>query len=470
MAKTHTRFVCQECGRVTASYMGKCPQCGSFNSMVEEVIHDEPVAKNSAVRGLTGRSAPRSIGDVSSDAEDRINLPIGEFARVLGGGIVPGSIVLVGGDPGIGKSTLMLQMAMEMGTTKRVLYVSGEESERQIKMRAVRLNNQKDLPKNLLLVTETNLEIIFNHINEVKPDLLIIDSIQTVYLSNMDSSAGSVSQVRECSSQLRELAKTSGISVFVIGHVTKEGTIAGPRVLEHIVDTVLYLEGDRFQAYRLLRSVKNRFGATSEVGVFEMREGGLVEVTNPSEAFLAERMINAAGSAIAVTMEGTRPILVEIQGLTSPTQFGNARRTANGVDFNRLLLIAAVLTRRVGLKLGEQDVFVNVVGGLQIDEPAADLAIAAAIASSWRDISVKADAVLIAEIGLAGELRMPGQMQARLREAQKLGFKTAIVPKALRKGEPYPTGIEIIEVRSIQQALDAALNVQRELPQGRKVA
>jgi len=286
----------------------------------------------------------------------------------------------------------------------------------------------------------------------------------------MDSSAGSVSQVRECSSQLRELAKTSGISVFVIGHVTKEGTIAGPRVLEHIVDTVLYLEGDRFQAYRLLRSVKNRFGATSEVGVFEMREGGLAEVTNPSEAFLAERMINAAGSGIAVTMEGTRPILVEIQGLTSPTQFGNARRTANGVDFNRLLLIAAVLTRRVGLKLGEQDVFVNVVGGLQIDEPAADLAIAAAITSSWRDIPVKADAVLIAEIGLAGELRMPSQLPTRLREAQKLGFKAAIVPKALRKSEPYPQGIEIIEVRSIQQALDAALNVQRELPQGRKVA
>ncbi|HKY55800.1 MAG TPA: DNA repair protein RadA [Anaerolineales bacterium] len=464
MPKTQTRYVCQECGRVAASYMGKCPQCGSFNSMVEEIIHEEPVAKPTAVRGLTGRSAPRSIGDVSADAEDRINLPIGEFARVLGGGIVPGSIVLVGGDPGIGKSTLMLQMAMEMAAQKRVLYVSGEESERQIKMRAVRLNGKNDLPKNLLLVTETNLEIILNHISEVKPELLIVDSIQTVYLSEMDSSAGSVSQVRECSSQLRELAKTSGISVFVIGHVTKEGNIAGPRVLEHIVDTVLYLEGDRFQAYRLLRSVKNRFGATSEVGVFEMREGGLAEVTNPSEAFLAERMINAAGSAIAVTMEGTRPILVEIQGLTSPTQFGNARRTANGVDFNRLLLITAVLTRRIGLKLSEQDIFVNVVGGLQIDEPAADLAVAAAIASSWRDIPVKADAVLIAEIGLAGELRMPGQMQARLREAQKLGFKTAIVPKALRKGEPYPKGIEIVEVRSLDQALNAALASATKAP------
>src|SRR5215208_2438746 len=469
MAKTHTRYVCQECGRVSASYMGKCPQCGSFNSMVEEVIHEEPATKSTAVRGLTGRSSPRSIGDISSDAEDRIKLPIEEFARVLGGGIVPGSIVLVGGDPGIGKSTLMLQMAMEMAATKRILYVSGEESERQIKMRAVRLNEKKELPKSLMLVTETNLEIILNHVNEVKPDLLIVDSIQTVYLSNLDSSAGSVSQVRECSSHLRELAKTSGISVFVIGHVTQEGTIAGPRVLEHVVDTVLYLEGDRVQAYRLLRSVKNRFGATAEVGVFEMREGGLVEVTNPSEAFLAERMINAAGSAIAVTMEGTRPILVEIQGLTSPTQFGNARRTANGVDFNRLLLISAVLTRRAGLKLAEQDIFVNVVGGLQIDEPAADLAVAAAIASSWRDVSVKADAVLIGEIGLAGELRMPGQMVARLREAQKLGFRTAIVPRALRKSEPYPTGIEIIEVRSIIQALDAAF-AARELPQGRKVA
>jgi len=449
--------------------MGKCPQCGSFNSMIEEIVHDEPVTRNAAVRGLTGRSAPRPIGEVGGDAEDRINLPIGEFARVLGGGIVPGSIVLVGGDPGIGKSTLMLQMAVEMANARRVLYVSGEESERQIKMRAVRLQGKKDLPANLLLVTETNLEVIFNHINDVKPDLLIVDSIQTVYLSQLDSSAGSVSQVRECSSQLRELAKTRGLSVFVIGHVTKEGAIAGPRVLEHIVDTVLYLEGDRFQAYRLLRSVKNRFGATSEVGVFEMSEGGLTEVTNPSEAFLAERMVNAAGSAIAVTMEGTRPILVEIQGLTSPTQFGNARRTPNGVDLNRLLLIAAVLSRRVGIKLAEQDVFVNVVGGIQIEEPAADLAIAAAIASSWRDVPVRAEAVLIGEIGLAGELRMPGQMGARLREAAKLGFKTAIVPKALRKSEPYPKDIEIIEVRSLQQALDAAMKTGESL-KGRKVA
>lgn len=458
MAKTHTRYVCQQCGRASASYMGKCPQCGAFSSMVEEVVHEEPAAKAGGVRGLSGRSQPRPIAEIGGEAEDRVRLPIGEFARVLGGGIVVGSIVLVGGDPGIGKSTLMLQMAMEMAGAQKVLYVSGEESERQIKMRAMRLlNGKKELPKNLLLVTETNLDAILHHVRETNPDLLIVDSIQTVYLSALDSAAGSVSQVRECASQLRELAKSSGVSVFMIGHVTKEGAIAGPRVLEHIVDTVLYLEGDRFQAYRLLRSVKNRFGATAEVGVFEMREGGLTEVLNPSEAFLAERMVNAAGSSIAVTMEGTRPILVEIQGLTSPTQFGNARRTPNGVDFNRLLLITAVLTRRVGLKLSEQDVFVNVVGGIQIDEPAADLAIAAAIASSSKDLPVKADAALIGEIGLAGELRMPAQMAARLREAQKLGFKTAIVPKAVRKGDAYPKDIEIIEVRSLEQALQAAL-------------
>jgi DNA repair protein RadA/Sms len=426
------------------------------------------------VRGLTGRSQPRPIGEIGGQAEERIPLPIGEFARVLGGGIVPGSIVLVGGDPGIGKTSLLTQMAIGMAGGRRVLYVSGEESEQQIKMRAARFNSAARtttaLPDHLFLVTETNLETILDHVAEVKPELLIVDSIQTVYLSALDSSAGSVSQVRECASQLRELAKSSGISIFIIGHVTKEGNIAGPRVLEHIVDTVLYLEGDRFQAYRLLRSVKNRFGATSEVGVFQMREQGLVEVTNPSEAFLAERLVNAPGSAIAVTMEGTRPILVEIQGLTSPTQFGNARRTPNGVDFNRLLLIAAVLTRRVGLKLAEQDIFVNVVGGIQIDEPAADLAIAAAIASSWKDVSLRAEAVLIGEIGLAGELRMPGQMQARLREAAKLGFKTAIVPKAVRGGEGWPKGIEIIEARSIQQALEAAFVEAHEPARGRKVA
>ncbi len=478
MPKSITRYVCQQCGRVAASYMGKCPQCGSFNSMVEEIIQEAAPAKNAGVaRGLGGRAAPRKIGDVAIEAEPRIEVPIGEFSRVLGGGIVPGSIVLVGGDPGIGKSTLMLQMTLAMAGKKRVLYISGEESERQIKMRADRLMVRapglapQPFPDELFLVTETNLQTILEHVREVKPDLLIVDSIQTVYLPEFESSAGSVSQVRECSSQLRELAKSQGVSVFIIGHVTKEGAIAGPRVLEHIVDTVLYLEGDRFQAYRLLRSVKNRFGATAEVGVFEMRENGLVEVPNPSEVFLAERMINVPGSAIAVTMEGTRPLLVEIQGLTSATQFGNARRNPNGVEYNRLMMLAAVLTRRAGVKLVEQDIYVNVVGGMKIDEPAADLAVAAAIASSMKDLPVRADAVLIGEIGLAGELRLPSQMQTRLREAQKLGFKTAIVPKRLRKAEPWPENIKIIECRSVYEALETAFAIERREPaKGRQVA
>ncbi len=432
--------------------------------MVEEVVASAPApAAAHAGRGLAGRSSPQRLADISGDTEDRLVLSIGEFSRVLGGGVVPGSVVLIGGDPGIGKSTLLLQVALEVASQRRVLYVSGEESERQIKMRATRLlrsaeeETPPEFPDELFLVTETNLTVILEHIAETKPALVIVDSVQTTYIPELDSSAGSVSQVRETASRLRELAKSSGISVFLIGHVTKEGAIAGPRILEHIVDTVLYLEGDRFQSYRLLRSVKNRFGATSEVGVFEMRERGMVEITNPSEAFLAERMINAPGSAIAVTMEGTRPLLVEIQGLTSPTSFGNPRRTPNGIDFNRLLLISAVLTRRVGVHLGEQDVFVNVVGGITVDEPAADLAVAAAISSSARNTPVKAETVLIGEVGLSGELRMVGQMQARLREAAKLGFKTAIVPRRLRKAEPWPDGIQVVEVRSLRQALEQAL-------------
>ena len=472
MAKTLTRFVCNECGGTSPKYMGKCPKCEAFGSMVEEFLHEEEKI-SSPTRGLSGRSTPRRLPDIDVGVEDRIHVPIGEFARVLGGGIVPGSIVLIGGDPGIGKSTLLLQMTMGMADKHRVLYVSGEESERQIKMRATRIRQAKNtreasLPKDLFLVTETNLNVIMEHVREIKPTLLIVDSIQTTYIAESKSSAGSVTQVRECASQLRELAKTSGISVFLIGHVTKEGVIAGPRVLEHIVDTVLHLEGDRYQAYRLLRSVKNRFGATAEVGVFEMHERGLVEVSNPSEAFLAERMVNAPGSSVAVTMEGTRPLLVEVQGLTSPTNFGNARRTPNGVNFNRLLLIAAVLARRARMNLAEQDIFVNIVSGLKVDEPAADLAVAAAIASSMRDKPVRADAVLIGELGLAGELRMPSQMPIRLREAAKLGFKIAIVPKRLRKSEAWPKDIQIIEARGIQQALDAALG-KPERQKGRKV-
>ena len=462
MPKTRTQYVCQQCGRQSARDMGRCPQCGAWNSMVEEVVAAPAVKARPQAHAWAGASQPRRLSEIGEETEERLPLPIGEFARVLGGGIVPGSIVLIGGDPGIGKSTLLLQAALEMARAGGVLYVSGEESERQIKMRAIRLLRGEDgaageMPEDLFLVTETNLEVILDHVVAVHPELLIVDSIQTTTLPELESSAGSVSQVRESATRLRELAKASGISVFLIGHVTKEGTIAGPRVLEHIVDTVLYLEGDRFQTYRLLRSVKNRFGATSEVGVFEMGERGMVEVSNPSEAFLAERMVNAPGSAIAVTMEGTRPILVEVQGLTSPTTFGNARRTPNGVDFNRLLLTVAVLNRRLGLHLSEQDVFVNVIGGIRVEEPAADLAIAAAIASSTRDAPVRADTVLIGEIGLSGEVRMVGQMPARLREAANLGFKTAIVPRRMRRGEAWPGNIEVLEARSLRQALEIAL-------------
>jgi DNA repair protein RadA/Sms len=463
MAKTRTHYVCQECGRTAPKALGRCPQCGAWDSMVEEILESEETAHHQAGRhGLGGLSVPKKLSEIEGDSDERIPVPITEFARVLGGGVVPGSIVLIGGDPGIGKSTLMLQMTMQMAGENRVLYVSGEESERQIKMRAGRLlrgsnGDVQPLPDELYLVTETNLEVILEHVQSVNPRLLVIDSIQTVYRPDYESSAGSVSQVRESASRLREAAKTSGIAVFVIGHVTKKGAIAGPRVLEHIVDTVLYLEGDRFQAYRLLRSVKNRFGATSEVGVFEMQERGMIEIKNPSEAFLAERMVNAPGSAIAVTMEGTRPLLVEIQGLTSHTNFGNPRRTPNGIDFNRLLLIAAVLTRRLNLRLSEQDVFVNVVGGLRIDEPAADLAVATAIASSMRDQPVRAELVLIGETGLSGELRMVGQMDARLREAASLGFKQAVVPRRLQRKQPWPKGIEVIEARSLREALKLAL-------------
>jgi len=462
MSKTQTHYVCQSCGRTSPRKLGKCPTCGSWDSFIEEILTPLPDTKKKTASSLSFQSTPRRIKDIEGDVEERMRLPIEEFSRVLGGGIVPGSVVLISGDPGIGKSTLMLQTALVMAGEGTVLYASGEESERQIKMRALRLardEGQKDpdLPDNLLLVTETNLNVILEHVRSTQPALLVVDSIQTMYLPELESAAGSVSQIRQCAAQLRELAKSSGIAVFIIGHVTKEGTIAGPRVLEHIVDTVLYLEGERYQFFRLLRSIKNRFGATSEVGVFEMGERGMVEVPNPSEAFLAERMVSAPGSAIAVTMEGTRPLLVEIQGLTSQTSYGNPRRTPNGIDFNRLLLITAVLTRRMRMRLGEQDVFVNVVGGMRINEPASDLAVAAAIASSMQDVPVKANAVLIGEVGLSGELRWVGQMDARLREAAKLGFQTAIIPKRVRRDGSLTDKIEIVEARSLREALKLAL-------------
>ena len=452
MAKAHTQFVCQQCGSTSPKWMGRCPDCGEWNTLVETIVESK---ERSPLSYAAQRSKPQRLSEVADDDLERVQLPMPEFSRVLGGGIVPGSLVLVGGDPGIGKSTLLLQVAVLMTEVLgKVLYVSGEESVRQMKMRAGRLGITTD---QLYLLTETNLNIIMEHIQELAPKMVIIDSIQTVYLDELKSTAGSISQVRQCASQLMQIAKGEGISIFLVGHVTKAGAIAGPKVLEHIVDTVLYLEGDRFHAYRLLRSVKNRFGATSEVGVFEMGSQGLIEVANPSEAFLAERLPNAAGSTIAVTLEGTRPLLVEIQALASTTSFGLPRRTANGVDFNRLLLLAAVLTKRMGLRLSDQDIFVNVVGGLKINEPAVDLAVATAIASSFKNTPVAADLAIVGEIGLSGELRAVGQLPKRLNEAAKLGFKRCLVPKSFRREEIASDGIEVIGVRSLQEALQVAL-------------
>jgi len=454
MAKKRTQWICQNCGRTTPRYMGRCPGCGEWNTMLETLEQpDKPAAKRSALPG----SRPTRLTEIASEGMERFPIPMQELSRVLGGGVVPGSLTLVGGDPGIGKSTLLLQASalMAESTGHPVLYVSGEESAQQIRMRADRLSIDTD---DLYVVTETELEAILHHAEEIAPQVMVIDSIQTVTSDELSSAAGSISQVRRAASRFQGWAKASGMAVFLVGHVTKKGSIAGPKTLEHIVDTVLYLEGERFHAYRLLRSVKNRFGATSEVGVFEMREKGLVEVPNPSEMFLAERMINAPGSAIAVTMEGTRPLLVEIQALASHSTFGHPRRTANGVDYNRLLLISAVLTRRVGLRLFEQDVFTSVVGGLQVQEPAADLAMAVAIASSVRDQPVVADLAIIGEVGLSGEVRTVSHTGSRLKEASRLGFKRCLLPKAVRPSDqPAQDGIETIPVRSVAEAVQKAL-------------
>ncbi|MCB0010787.1 MAG: DNA repair protein RadA [Anaerolineales bacterium] len=454
MAKSRTQYVCNNCGRRTPRHMGKCPQCGEFGTYVEEIIERPSSGVSTRRQGII--SQPQRLGEVTAEGVDRLSLPLQELSRVLGGGLVPGGLVLLGGDPGIGKSTLLLEVAAlvanEHGNT---LYVSGEESVRQIKMRADRMEVKAN---DLFLVTETDFNLIQNHIVDTRPVMVIVDSIQTTHAGELSSAAGSVSQVRECAQRFQEIAKQQGITIFLVGHVTKEGAIAGPRVLEHIVDTVLYLEGDPFHRYRLLRSVKNRFGATSEVGVFEMAEKGMVEVTNPSELFLAERQINASGSAIAVTMEGTRPLLVEIQALASSTTFPNPRRTANGIDYNRLLLLTAVLTKRVNLRLYDKDVYTNVIGGLQIREPAADLAIAVAVASSAKDRPVHADMAFIGEVGLSGELRAVSQLDARLREAEKLGFKRCIVPRSsVRRETVKPEGMTLITCRTVAEALDKAL-------------
>jgi DNA repair protein RadA/Sms len=437
-------------------WLGKCPNCGAWNSYVETI--ETPAPASGGRRSFGERSAPVALPQIEADTFKRVPIKITEFGRVLGGGIVPGSLVLIGGDPGIGKSTLLIQVAADVADSGGpVLYVSGEESPQQIKMRAGRLGIAGP---SLYVLSETNLSAVLEQVDALKPRLVIVDSIQTVYVDELESAAGSVGQLRECAVRLMHAAKGSHIPIFLIGHVTKEGAIAGPRVLEHIVDTVLYLEGERFQSYRLLRAVKNRFGSTNEVGVFEMREEGMIEVDNASQVFLAERS-KAAGSAILVTLEGTRPLLVECQALTSTTSFGLPRRTANGIDFNRLLIIIAVLSKRVGLGLSNQDVFVNVVGGMQVDEPAADLGMALAIASSFRDVPVATDLVAVGEVGLSGELRSVSQIDKRLNEAAKLGFKRCLLPTSMKHARLKSEGMEILTARNVGEALETSLARER---------
>ena len=401
----------------------------------------------------------RELSSVAVESTDRLSLPLSEFNRVLGGGIVPGSLVLVGGDPGIGKSTLLLQVsALVTAQHGAVVYVSGEETDRQIKIRADRLGVAG---KDLYLLTETDLTAVLETVEQLSPGMVVVDSIQSVLVSDLEASAGSISQVRECTARLMQWAKTTGVPVFVTGHVTKEGAIAGPKTLEHMVDVVLYLEGEQFSSHRLLRCVKNRFGSTNEIGVFEMKEEGLVEVSNPSQIFLSQRAADPVGSVVVPILEGSRPLLVEIQALTNPTSFGLPRRTANGIDFNRLLLIAAVLSKRVGLKLGNQDIMVNVTGGLKIDEPAADLGIALAIASSFRDAAVDPELVVMGEVGLSGELRSVRQLDRRVSEAARLGFKRCLVPRIAARSVPVPQGIELVAAATLREAVRVGVGKSR---------
>ncbi len=460
LAKTKTQtkveYVCSACGSTQMKWLGKCPDCDEWNTLEEVVVRAAEKNRLPVGVGPFTNVQPISLASIPKDGVPRVVLANSELNRVLGGGIVPGSGVLVGGDPGIGKSTILLQMAAEVAQRSGVvLYVSAEESDHQIGRRAERLGIREE---RLFVLPEIVVEQIIEHIQRLKPVLVIVDSIQAIYNESGSSAAGSVSQVRDSASMLLRVAKQYNIPIFLVGHVTKEGTIAGPRVLEHMVDVVLQLEGERFHAYRLLRSVKNRFGSTNEVGIFEMGEAGMMEVSNPSEMFLAERLPNAAGSAIAVSMEGTRPLLVEVQALSSSTSFSQPRRTGNGIDLNRLLLLTAVLSKRVGINLSDQDVFVNIVGGMKIVEPAADLAIAVAIASSYRNLPVAADVAVLGEVGLSGELRSVGHLARRLHEASKLGFRRALAPRnMLKRGETLPSGIEVIGARTLREALDMAL-------------
>ena len=450
--KSKAVFVCQQCGKESPKWLGRCPGCQEWNSFVETVV----TAPSQVATWLyTEENAPRELSKLKTEAYPRLSFPFTEFNRVLGGGLVSGSLVLVGGDPGIGKSTLLLQASSavaERGGT--VVYVSGEESSQQIKLRSERLGVGGD---RLYILPEPNLEAILGRLGELSPNLVVVDSVQTVYIEELTGAPGSVGQIRECTLRLMRWAKRAGIPVLITGHVTKDGAIAGPRLLEHIVDVVLYLEGETFSSYRILRSTKNRFGSTNEVGVFEMGGGGLTEVSNPSEAFLASHRDGAVGSAVVPTFEGSRPLLVEIQALTSVASFAPPRRIANGVDFNRLLLIAAVLTRRAGVNLSNQDIITNVIGGMRVGEPAADLGIALAVASSQRDARVAQGLVALGEVGLSGELRAVSQLERRLSEAARLGFKRCLIPETSHKISFDVKGIELLKAATVAEALRLGL-------------
>ncbi|MEE1195307.1 MAG: DNA repair protein RadA [Lachnospiraceae bacterium] len=446
-AKKKTVFFCQNCGYESGKWLGQCPGCREWNTFVEETV----TAKTAKSQQTVKTAEPVNLSQVSADEEERIHTGIKELDRVLGGGIVPGSMVLVGGDPGIGKSTLLLQVCQKLAEQNRkIMYISGEESLRQIKMRATRIG---EFTSSLLLLCETNLESIKAVIEREKPEVVIIDSIQTMYNEEVSSAPGSVSQVRESTGVLMQIAKGMGVSVFIVGHVTKDGNVAGPRVLEHMVDTVLYFEGDRHASYRILRGVKNRFGSTNEIGVFEMQQKGLVEVENPSEYMLNGRPEGASGSIVACSMEGTRPILVEIQALICQSNFGLPRRTANGTDYNRVNLLMAVLEKRAGINLSSCDAYVNIAGGIKMNEPAIDLGIVLAIVSSQKDVPISDKVVAFGEVGLSGEVRAVSMAEQRVQECRKLGFEKVIVPEACRSALKDVKGIEICPVENVRSAL-----------------
>jgi len=453
MAKAKMVFFCTSCGNETPKWQGKCPACGSWNTLLEHIEKPTPVGKAKSSPVGISRSA-QSIREVDCDNESRFSTGMGELDRVLGGGAVAGSLVLVGGAPGIGKSTLLLQICNCLCSSRTVLYISGEESERQLKMRGIRLGVS---PENLFILSETRLSNILEAVESIKPDILIVDSIQTLYNEENDSSPGSVSQVKDCTMSMMQLSKTDGITVFVVGHINKDGAIAGPKVLEHMVDCVLYFEGDPNNSYRLLRAAKNRFGSTNEIGVFEMIETGLIEVPNPSQMLLAGRPEGASGTCVACVMEGTRPILAEVQALVSKTSFNVPRRTADGFDFNRAALLLAVAEKRAGMKLSMFDGYINVIGGLQLDEPSADLPVVLAVASSYRDTPIADDLVAIGEVGLTGEIRSVSHLNQRLQEISRLGFKKCVLPKGGSEKLEIPQGLSVYRVRNIREAIEIAL-------------